>query len=248
MSLRDLIDTERLPQHIAVIMDGNGRWANSQGKHRIFGHQHGVQAVRNTTEACAELGVKHLTLYTFSTENWSRPEQEVNALMELLVATIKAETETLMKNKIRLVAFGELSMLPASCRQQLQETIDITKDNDRLQLNLALSYSSRWELVKSVQSIAADVKSGALDISEITEALISKRLITADIPDPELLIRTSGEKRISNFLLWQLAYTELYFTETFWPDFEKDDLYQAIIDYQGRERRFGKTSDQIRIS
>jgi undecaprenyl diphosphate synthase len=153
-----------------------------------------------------------------------------------------------MKNKIRLVAFGELSMLPAACRQQLQETIDITKDNDRLQLNLALSYSSRWELVKSVQSIASDVKSGALRIDEITEELISKRLITADIPDPELLIRTSGEKRISNFLLWQLAYTELYFTETFWPDFEKDDLYQAIIDYQGRERRFGKTSDQIRIS
>jgi len=248
MSLRDLIDTERLPQHIAVIMDGNGRWANSQGKHRIFGHQHGVQAVRNTAEACAELGIKHLTLYTFSTENWSRPEQEVNALMELLVATIRAETDTLMKNKIRLVAFGELSMLPAACRQQLQETIDTTKNNDELQLNLALSYSSRWELVKSVQAIAADVKSGALSIDEITEDLISKRLITADIPDPELLIRTSGEKRISNFLLWQLAYTELYFTETFWPDFEKDDLYQAIIDYQGRERRFGKTSDQIRIS
>lgn len=248
MSLRDLIDTERLPQHIAVIMDGNGRWANSQGKHRIFGHQHGVQAVRNTTEACAELGIKHLTLYTFSTENWSRPQQEVNALMELLVATIKAETETLMKNKIRLVAFGELSMLPAACRHQLQETIDTTKDNDRLQLNLALSYSSRWELVKSVQSIASDVKSGTLAIEDITEALISKRLITADIPDPELLIRTSGEKRISNFLLWQLAYTELYFTETFWPDFEKDDLYQAIVDYQGRERRFGKTSEQIRIN
>lgn len=248
MSLRDLIDSERLPQHIAVIMDGNGRWANSQGKHRIFGHQHGVQAVRNTTEACAELGVKHLTLYTFSTENWSRPEQEVNALMELLVATIRAETDTLMKNKIRLVAFGELSMLPDACRQQLQETIDATKHNDVLQLNLALSYSSRWELVKSVQAIAADVKSGALSIDEITEDHISKRLITADIPDPELLIRTSGEKRISNFLLWQLAYTELYFTETFWPDFEKDDLYQAIIDYQGRERRFGKTSDQIRIS
>ncbi len=248
MSLRDLIDTERLPQHIAVIMDGNGRWANSQGKHRIFGHQHGVQAVRNTTEACAELGIKHLTLYTFSTENWSRPQQEVNALMELLVATIKAETETLMKNQIRLVAFGELSMLPPACRQQLQETIDATKDNDRLQLNLALSYSSRWELVKSVQSIASDVKSGLLAIDDITEELISKRLITADIPDPELLIRTSGEKRISNFLLWQLAYTELYFTETFWPDFEKDDLYQAIVDYQGRERRFGKTSEQIRIS
>lgn len=248
MSLLELVDKERLPKHIAVIMDGNGRWANSQGQHRIFGHQHGVQAVRNTTEACAELGIEYLTLYTFSTENWSRPQQEVNALMELLVATIQAETETLMKNKIRLVAFGELSMLPERCRQQLEETIEETKHNDRLQLNLALSYSSRWELAKMVQAIAADVKEGSLSIEDINEALISKRLITANIPDPELLIRTSGERRISNFLLWQLAYTELYFTDTFWPDFEKDDLYRAIIDYQHRERRFGMTSEQIRIS
>lgn len=248
MSLLELVDKERLPKHIAVIMDGNGRWANSQGQHRIFGHQHGVQAVRNTTEACAELGIEYLTLYTFSTENWSRPQQEVNALMELLVATIQAETETLMKNKIRLVAFGELSMLPERCRQQLEETIEETKHNDRLQLNLALSYSSRWELAKMVQAIAADVKEGSLSIEDINEALISKRLITANIPDPELLIRTSGERRISNFLLWQLAYTELYFTDTFWPDFEKDDLYKAIIDYQHRERRFGMTSEQIRIS
>jgi undecaprenyl diphosphate synthase len=248
MSLLELIDPERLPQHIAVIMDGNGRWANSQGKHRIFGHQHGVQAVRNTSEACAELGVKHLTLYTFSTENWDRPANEVNALMELLVSTIRAETETLMKNKISLRAFGELSRLPSACYAQLQEAIEITAENDRMQLNLALSYSSRWELVKAVQSIASDVKSGLLSVDDITEGLISDKLITADIPDPELLIRTSGEKRISNFLLWQLAYSELYFTETFWPDFEKDDLYKAIIDYQGRERRFGKTSEQIRIS
>lgn len=246
MSLADIIDPERLPQHIAVIMDGNGRWANSQGQHRIFGHQNGVQAVRNTTEACAELGVKYLTLYTFSTENWARPVEEVNALMELLVATIKAEEETLMKNQIKLVAFGELSKLPVTCRKQLEETIELTQHNTRLQLNLALSYSSRWELVQTVQSIAADVLSGNLQISEITEDLISQKLITADIPDPELLIRTSGECRISNFLLWQLAYTELYFTETFWPDFEKDDLYKAILDYQGRERRFGKTSDQIK--
>lgn len=246
MSLADIIDPERLPQHIAVIMDGNGRWANSQGQHRIFGHQNGVRAVRNTTEACAELGIKYLTLYTFSTENWARPIEEVNALMELLVATIKAETETLMKNKIRLVAFGDLSKLPASCRQQLDETIQTTRNNDRLQLNLALSYSSRWELVQTIQSIAADVLSGKLTISDISEDLISQKLITADIPDPELLIRTSGECRISNFLLWQLAYTELYFTDTFWPDFEKDDLYKAILDYQGRERRFGKTSDQIK--
>jgi undecaprenyl diphosphate synthase len=246
MSLADIIDPERLPQHIAVIMDGNGRWANSQGQHRIFGHQNGVRAVRNTTEACAELGIKYLTLYTFSTENWARPVEEVNALMELLVATIKAETDTLMKNKIRLVAFGDLSKLPASCRQQLDETIETTRNNDRLQLNLALSYSSRWELVQTVQSIAADVLAGKLTIADISEDLISQKLITADIPDPELLIRTSGECRISNFLLWQLAYTELYFTETFWPDFEKDDLYKAILDYQGRERRFGKTSDQIK--
>ncbi len=248
MSLAELIDRERLPKHIAVIMDGNGRWANSQGQHRIFGHQHGVKAVRNTTEACAELGVEHLTLYTFSTENWARPVEEVNALMELLVATIKAETETLMKNKIRLVAFGELDKLPPACRRQLEETIETTSKNDRLQLNLALSYSSRWELVQTVQQIAEDVKAGKLEVADITEDLISRKLITADIPDPELLIRTSGERRISNFLLWQLAYTELYFTDTFWPDFEKDDLYKAIIDYQGRERRFGKTSDQIRIS
>lgn len=246
MSLADIIDPERLPQHIAVIMDGNGRWANSQGQHRIFGHQNGVQAVRNTTEACAELGVKYLTLYTFSTENWARPVEEVNALMELLVATIKAEEATLMKNQIKLVAFGELSKLPPACRAQLEETIELTQHNARLQLNLALSYSSRWELVQTVQSIAADVQAGKLKISEITEELISQKLITADIPDPELLIRTSGECRISNFLLWQLAYTELYFTETFWPDFEKDDLYKAILDYQGRERRFGKTSDQIK--
>lgn len=246
MSLADIIDPERLPQHIAVIMDGNGRWANSQGQHRIFGHQNGVRAVRNTTEACAELGVKYLTLYTFSTENWARPVEEVNALMELLVATIKAETETLMKNKIRLVAFGDLSKLPASCRQQLEETIHETRNNDRLQLNLALSYSSRWELVQTVQSIATDVLAGKLAVSDISEELISQKLITAEIPDPELLIRTSGECRISNFLLWQLAYTELYFTDTFWPDFEKDDLYKAILDYQGRERRFGKTSDQIK--
>ncbi|MFN3530765.1 MAG: isoprenyl transferase [Bacteroidia bacterium] len=248
MSLVELIDTERLPQHIAVIMDGNGRWAKEQGQHRIYGHQHGVTAVRNTTEACAELGIKYLTLYTFSTENWARPKQEVNALMELLVATIQAETETLMKNKIRLVAFGELSMLPPNCYEQLQRTIQETSVNDHMQLNLALSYSSRWELAKTVQTIAAEVKAGTLDIADITEELISHKLITADIPDPELLIRTSGEKRISNFLLWQLAYAELYFTETFWPDFEKDDLYKAIIDYQARERRFGKTSDQIRIS
>jgi undecaprenyl diphosphate synthase len=248
MSLAEIIDRERLPKHIAVIMDGNGRWANSQGQHRIFGHQNGVRAVRNTTEACAELGVEYLTLYTFSTENWARPMEEVNALMELLVATIKAETDTLMKNQIRLVAFGELDKLPPACRRQLEETIETTSQNQRLQLNLALSYSSRWELVQTVQQIAADVKSGALEINDITEDLISRKLITADIPDPELLIRTSGEQRISNFLLWQLAYTELYFTETFWPDFEKDDLYKAILDYQARERRFGKTSDQIRIS
>lgn len=248
MSLVDFIDKERLPEHIAVIMDGNGRWAKEHGQQRVYGHQHGVTAVRNTTEACAELGVKYLTLYTFSTENWSRPQQEVHALMELLVATIQAETETLMKNKIRLVAFGELSMLPPNCYAQLQRTIDETRHNNHMQLNLALSYSSRWELAKTVRAIAEEVKAGTLEIEEITEELIGHKLITADIPDPELLIRTSGEKRISNFLLWQLAYAELYFTETFWPDFEKDDLYKAIIDYQGRERRFGKTSEQIRIS
>lgn len=248
MSLVELIDSSRLPQHIAVIMDGNGRWAHNQGKHRIFGHQNGVKAVRNTTEACAELGVKYLTLYTFSTENWSRPENEVNALMELLVATIRAETETLMKNDIRLMAIGNLNSLPTACLAQLQEAIDMTKNNKRMQLNLALSYSSRWELVNAVKNIAADVQAGKIAISDIDESLIGNKLTTSNIPDPELLIRTSGEHRISNFLLWQLAYTELYFTETFWPDFEKDDLYQAILDYQRRERRFGKTGDQIRMA
>jgi undecaprenyl diphosphate synthase len=247
MSLVEQIDITRLPAHVAVIMDGNGRWANSHGQHRIFGHQHGVHAVRNTTEACAELGVKYLTLYTFSTENWSRPESEVNALMELLVATIRAETETLMKNDIRLVAIGNLDSLPMSCYAQMKEAMEITKDNKRMQLNLALSYSSRWELVKAVQEIAKEAKSGALLPESIDEALISQRLMTSNIPDPELLIRTSGEHRISNFLLWQLAYTELYFTDTFWPDFQKDDLYKAILDFQKRERRFGKTGDQIRL-
>jgi len=248
MPLVDLIDTTRLPSHIAVIMDGNGRWAHSQGQHRIFGHQNGVKAVRNTTEACAELGIQYLTLYTFSTENWSRPENEVNALMELLVATIRAETETLMKNDIRLMAIGNLDSLPPACMQQLQEAIDMTKNNKRMQLNLALSYSSRWELVKAVQEIAASVQAGNTRIDQIDESMISQKLTTSNIPDPELLIRTSGEHRISNFLLWQLAYTELYFTETFWPDFEKDDLYKAILDFQRRERRFGKTSDQIRLA
>ncbi len=248
MSLVELIDRERLPSHIAVIMDGNGRWAHSHGKHRIFGHQHGVKAVRNTTEACAELGVQYLTLYTFSTENWSRPEQEVNALMELLVATIRAETETLMKNDIRLMAIGNLDSLPAACLKQLEEAIEMTKNNKRMQLNLALSYSSRWELVRAVRDIASEVQSGKTTVDLIDESMISQRLTTSNIPDPELLIRTSGEHRISNFLLWQLAYTELYFTETFWPDFEKDDLYKAIIDFQQRERRFGKTSEQMRLS
>lgn len=248
MPLVDLIDTTRLPSHIAVIMDGNGRWAHSHGQHRIFGHQNGVKAVRNTTEACAELGIQYLTLYTFSTENWSRPENEVNALMELLVATIRAETETLMKNDIRLMAIGNLDSLPPACMQQLQEAIDMTKNNKRMQLNLALSYSSRWELVKAVQEIASAVQAGETRIDQIDESMISQKLTTSNIPDPELLIRTSGENRISNFLLWQLAYTELYFTETFWPDFEKDDLYKAILDFQRRERRFGKTSDQIRLA
>jgi undecaprenyl diphosphate synthase len=245
MSLKDQINTVKLPSHIAIIMDGNGRWAKGKGKFRIFGHQNGVKAVRESAEACAEIGVKYLTLYAFSTENWSRPREEVNALMELLVSTIRKETKTLMKNGIRLQAIGNIAELPAKCQRELAEAIEETKNNTRLTLILALSYSSKWDMINAIKNIAASVKDGALDISSITEATVDRHLSTGDYPHPELMIRTSGEQRISNFLLWELAYSELYFTPKLWPDFNREDLYEAILDYQQRERRFGKTSEQV---
>lgn len=246
MSLKEQLRTDRLPSHVAVIMDGNGRWAKRQGEERIFGHQHGVRAVRETTEAAAELGIRFLTLYAFSTENWNRPKSEVDALMELLVHTIHAETPTLNKNDIRLLAIGDLDSLPSGCKQQLQEAIDATASNSRMSLVLALSYSSRWEITHALRKIAEEVANGKLDPSVISEEYISKKLTTADIPDPELLIRTSGEHRISNFLLWQIAYSELYFTDKLWPEFGKEDFYAALMDYQQRERRFGLVSEQLK--
>ncbi|MBN8695846.1 MAG: isoprenyl transferase [Bacteroidetes bacterium] len=245
MSLKEKINLSKLPKHIAIIMDGNGRWAKQQGAERIYGHENGVKSVRDAVEAAAELGVEYLTLYAFSTENWNRPKEEVIALMQLLVHTINAETPTLNKNNIRLKAIGDLKSLPGDCYNELQEAMEATKNNSRTTLVLALSYSSRWELVNAMKQIAEQVENKQLSSSDITEETINKNLCTADIPEPELMIRTSGEHRISNFLLWQLAYAELYFTDKFWPDFKKEDLYEAIIDYQNRERRFGKTSEQL---
>lgn len=242
---KDKINLEKLPNHIAVIMDGNGRWAKTQGKPRVFGHKNGVTSVREVTEAAAELGINYLTLYAFSTENWSRPSFEVNALMTLLVETVKSELKTLNKNNIRLQAIGDLSKLPTKTYKTLLEGIELTKDNTRMTLVLALNYSSRWEIVEATKKIALDVQNGILKVDDIDAALFSHNLTTKDIPDPELMIRTSGEHRISNYLLWQAAYAEFYFTPVLWPDFRKDDFYQAIIDFQGRERRFGKTSEQL---
>jgi undecaprenyl diphosphate synthase len=243
--LKENIDTNKLPKHIAVIMDGNGRWAKTHGKPRVFGHKNGVEAVREVTEACAEIGVSYLTLYAFSTENWSRPAFEVNALMALLIDAVKSEMKTLNKNNIRLQAIGDLSKLPSLSRKALEEGIEQTKNNTRMTLILALNYSSRWEIVQASKTISEDVLLGKILPADVNEDLFSSYLTTKNIPDPELLIRTSGELRISNYLLWQIAYAELYFTEVFWPDFRKNDLYKAIIDFQGRERRFGKTSEQI---
>lgn len=245
MSLKEKIDYSKLPQHIAIIMDGNGRWAKRQGEDRIFGHENGVKSVRDTVEAAAEVGVKYLTLYAFSTENWNRPQEEVMALMQLLVHTISAETVTLNKNNIRLQAIGDLKSLPEDCFNELHEAIENTKNNSRMTLVLALSYSSRWELINAVKQIAVQVENKTINASEINETTIQNHLCTNNMPDPELMIRTSGEHRISNFLLWQLAYAELYFTDKLWPDFRKEDLYEAILDYQTRERRFGKTSEQL---
>jgi len=245
MSLRVLIDEKRLPQHIAIIMDGNGRWAQEQGQDRLFGHFHGVASVRDIVEGSAELGIKYLTLYAFSTENWDRPKEEVAGLMSLLVETIRKEVPVLNKNNIRMHVIGELSMLPDHARQALQEALDLTSNNTGLNLIMALSYSSRWELVNAVKKIAEDVRSGDLEPESIDQDTLQQYLSTSEFPDPELMIRTSGEYRISNFLLYQLAYAELYFTQTRWPDFRKENLYEAIIDFQKRERRFGKTSSQV---
>ncbi len=245
MATKEALNLKALPKHIAVIMDGNGRWAKMQGKLRTFGHQSGVKAVKDTVEACAEIGIEFLTLYAFSTENWNRPKYEINALMSLLVSTISKETKTLMDNNIRLCAIGDLDSLPSKCRRELNEAMEKTSRNSRMTLILALSYSSRWELTRAVKQIAEKVAAGELNPSGITEELISRNLTTADFPDPELLIRTSGEHRISNFLLWQISYAELYFTDKLWPDFRREDLFDAILSYQSRERRFGKISEQL---
>ena len=245
MDLKEQIILDKLPQHVAIIMDGNGRWAKQHGKPRIFGHRNGVTAVRETTEVAAELGIQYLTLYAFSTENWNRPKLEVNALMSLLVETMRKEINTLMDNNIRLQAIGDIDKLPAKTHKALLEGIDQTAGNDHMTLILALNYSSRWEIHQAVKKIGIAVENKVLQASDINGDLFQHYLSTANIPDPELMIRTSGESRISNFLLYQLAYSELYFTKTLWPDFRKDHFYQALLDYQNRERRFGKTSEQI---
>lgn len=248
MAERSEIDLSNIPAHIAVIMDGNGRWAKQRGGLRIFGHQSAITAVRDTVEEAAELGVKFLTLYAFSTENWNRPAMEVTALMQLLVHTIRKETATLLKNSVRLQAIGDLATLPQSCQRELAEAIELTKTGSRMTLVLALSYSGRWDLTQATRRMAVDVAAGRLQPEAVTEATITNYLATAGIPDPELLIRTSGEQRISNFLLWQLAYTELYITPELWPDFRRSHLRAAIVAYQRRERRFGKTSEQLTVS
>lgn len=246
MSLKEQINKTLLPQHIAIIMDGNGRWAKQKGKARIFGHRSAVTAVRETIEACGELGVKYLTLYAFSTENWKRPKSEVDALMNLLVSTLGKERDRLMQNNVRLKTIGEINTLPKKVHQNLMKVIHDTSSNTGLTLILALSYSSKREILLAVKNIVQAVNKGNITPEDINEDMIAKSLYTSDFPDPELLIRTSGEYRISNFLLWQIAYTELYFTPILWPDFGKENLYQAIIDYQKRERRFGLTSEQIK--
>lgn len=237
-----LVETGEVPTHIAIIMDGNGRWAKRRGNLRSFGHKAGVDSVRDITEACAQIGVKYLTLYAFSTENWGRPKTEVNALMALLARSLRNEAENLNKNNIKLNTIGQIDRFPERCQRELQEAIELTKDNDLMQLCLALSYSGRWDITEAVKKLAVKVQNGTLQPDEIDDQLISANLSTADIPDPDLIIRTSGEFRISNFLLWQLAYSELYITETYWPDFRRDELYKAIQSYQRRERRFGKIS------
>lgn len=245
MSFLDQIDNIKLPQHIAIIMDGNGRWAKQKGKLRVFGHQNGVKAVREALEGCVKANIKFLTLYAFSAENWNRPKLEVMALMELLVSSLKKEIKNFQENGVRLNVIGDISKLPSHAQKKLQETIVATKENKHCTLTLALSYSSRQEIVDATRNLAQQVKDGLLTIDEIDDELFASNLYTQNLPDPDLLIRTSGELRISNFLLWQIAYSELCFLDKMWPEFTKEDLYKSIVDYQQRERRFGKTSEQL---
>ncbi|MBW7914077.1 MAG: isoprenyl transferase [Taibaiella sp.] len=245
MDILQSLDRSRLPRHIAIIMDGNGRWAKERGEDRVYGHHEGVVSVREIVNTCGELGIGYLTLYAFSTENWNRPQEEVNALMELLVNTIRKEAEELKKNNVRLHVIGDFASLPEICQQELNEAKEITSANTGLNLVLALSYSSRWEIMEAAKKFAQDVKDGKAQPGDMNDELFHKYLATADFPDPELMIRTSGENRISNYLLYQLAYAELYFTPVHWPAFRKQNLYEALLDYQQRERRFGKTSEQI---
>ena len=244
-SAKERIDLSKLPQHVAVIMDGNGRWAKEHGKPRIFGHRNGVKSVRAVTEAAAEIGIPYLTLYAFSTENWNRPRLEVNALMDILVITIKEELETMNRNNIRLAAIGDLDHLPSATRKALLQGIANTQNNTRMTLTLALNYSSRWEITEAMKKAANMALKGQLKPEDIDPETVSTLMATHGIPDPEFLIRTSGEHRISNFLLWQIAYTELYFSDVYWPDFDKEEFYNAILSYQQRERRFGKISEQL---
>jgi undecaprenyl diphosphate synthase len=247
MSLKEQIAKERVPEHVAIIMDGNGRWAKNHGESRVYGHMHGVGSVREALTAAGEIGVKYFTLYAFSTENWDRPMEEVSALMDLLVQTIVKEIDGLLEKEVRLKAIGDLTLLPGKCREALEGAMERTADNDRITLVLALSYSARWEIAKAAKKIAEEVQQGKLDPGAVSQELISEYLETKGLPDPELVIRTSGEKRISNFLLWQIAYSELYFTQTMWPDFKKEDFFEAVVAYQNRERRFGKISEQVTL-
>ncbi|MBM6498911.1 isoprenyl transferase [Flavobacterium macrobrachii] len=246
MSLNTTIDKENLPKHLAIIMDGNGRWAKQKGLLRAFGHENGTKSVRTTVESCAKLGIENLTLYAFSTENWNRPKLEVETLMKLLISSLKKELDTLKKNNIRLNAIGNLDLLPSSAKKELLTVIEKTKNNSRMTLTLALSYGSREELLNAVKNISSKVKNNIISQDDIDESIINQHLYTHNLPDVDLVIRTSGEHRISNFLLWQIAYAEFYFTDVLWPDFKETDLYDAIISYQKRERRFGKTSEQIK--
>ena len=244
-SFRKRLNKDNIPEHVAIIMDGNGRWAEKHGKARVFGHESGVESVRSVVEGAGEIGIKYLTLYAFSTENWDRPKNEVDALMELLVQAIEMETESLMKNNVRLSTIGDINSMPAKVKEKLEGCISFLNSNTGLNLVLALSYSSKWEIINAVKNLVQDSIDKKIKPEVINNELFEDYLNTAEIPDPELLIRTSGEYRISNFLLWQIAYSELYFTEKLWPDFRKDDLFEAVFDFQNRERRFGKTSEQL---
>jgi len=247
MSLKEAIDLEQLPKHIAIIMDGNGRWAKKNGMDRFMGHKEGVVSVRKISEATGKIGIDYLTLYTFSTENWNRPKEEIDSLMELMITAIQNESDDLMTNNVRLKIIGDIDRLPPATADNLKSVINRTNNNTGLYLTLALSYSSRWEITEAVKKISGAVKNGSLSLDRINEKTISEHLATCNTPDPDLLIRTGGERRISNYLLWQLAYAELYFTDTYWPDFREEELYAAIIDYQQRERRFGKTGEQLQV-